>query len=63
MGDAEEVDIGAVGNLLLHGDARDTSSSRFVGASDARVRPGEHQVENESNKIKRRRISHLLTMR
>lgn len=36
MGDAEEVDISAVGNLLLHGDARDTSSSRFVGVSDAR---------------------------
>jgi len=35
MGDAEEVDISAVGNLLLHGDARDTSSSRFVGVSNA----------------------------
>jgi len=36
MGDAEEVDISAVDNLLLHGDARDTSSSRFVGISNAR---------------------------
>lgn len=36
MGDAEEVDISAVGNLLLHGDARDTASSRYVGVSDAR---------------------------
>lgn len=35
MGDAEEVDISAVGNLLLHGDARDTSFSRFVGVSNA----------------------------
>lgn len=31
VNDAEKVDISAVGNPLLHGDARDNSFSRFVG--------------------------------
>ncbi|EFN78128.1 hypothetical protein EAI_00182, partial [Harpegnathos saltator] len=61
VGDAEEVDESAVGNLLLHGDARDTSFCRFVRVSDARSVLGLDEnwtFRRKTKKLEEAKITH-----